>query len=70
MAEQLTKPGVKKTVRLDRNEIYVTCERTVPGRHPTIWAAVDMNLHDTYACTGGTLLSKPNITMWPTRYGR
>ncbi len=55
VVEQLTRPGVvPKTVQLDRNEIYVTYERTVPDREPTAWAGMDMNAkNNTYAYANG-----------------
>ncbi len=44
MVEQLGRPGVTpKTVKLTRDEIHVTHERTVPDRQPTTWAGVDTN---------------------------
>ena len=66
MVERLTKPGVvPKTVQLDRDEIYVTYERTVPDREPTVWAGIDMNAkNNTYAYANGM-----TGTVW-NDYGR
>ena len=62
VVERLTRPGVKpKTVLLDRNEIYVTYEESVPDREPAAWAGVDMNAdNNTYACTDGTVIIRRN----------
>lgn len=62
MVERLTRPGVRpKTVLLDRNEIYVTYEESVPDHEPTAWAGVDMNAdNNTYVCTDGTVIIRRN----------
>ena len=52
---------VPKTVKLTRDEIYVTYEKTVPDRQPTTWAGVDMNAdNNTYALLDGTVIVKRN----------
>ena len=55
VVERLTEPGVvPKTVRLDRDEIYITYERDVPDHEPVSWAGVDMNAdNNTYAYPNG-----------------
>ena len=62
MVEQLGRPGVTpKTVKLTRDEIHVTYEKTVPDRQPTTWAGVDMNAdNNTYALLDGTVMVKRN----------
>ncbi len=62
LVEQLTRPGVTpKTVRLTRDEIYVTYERVVPDREPTAWAGVDMNAdNNTYALADGRVVVEHN----------
>ena len=52
---------VPKTVKLTRDEIYITYEKTVPDREPTTWAGVDMNAdNNTYALLDGTVIVKRN----------
>ena len=55
VVERLTEPGViPKTVRLGRDEIYVTYEMDVPDREPISWAGLDMNAgNNTYAYPNG-----------------
>ena len=60
VVDQLTRPGVTpRTVKLTRDEIYVTYERTVPDREPTTKVGVDMNAdNNTYALLDGTVIVK------------
>ena len=52
---------VPKTVKLTRDEIYITYEKTVPDREPTTWAGVDMNAdNNTYALSDGTVIVERN----------
>ena len=62
MVEQLTGSGVTpKTVKITKDEIYVTYERTVPDREPTTWAGVDMNAdNNTYAFLDGSVMVQHN----------
>ena len=62
MVKHLTQPDVTpKTVKITRDEIYVTYERTVPDRQPTIWAGVDMNAgNNTYVLLDGTVMVERN----------
>ncbi len=62
LVEQLTGPGVApRTVRLTRDEIYVTYERVVPDREPATWAGVDMNAdNNTYALADGGVVVEHN----------
>ena len=55
VVERLTELGViPKTVRLDRDEIYITYEKGVPDREPASWAGMDMNAgNNTYAYPNG-----------------
>ena len=57
VVERLSKPYVKpKTIRIDRDRIYVTYER-VHDREPVDWAGVDMNAgNNTYACADGRIM--------------
>ncbi|MBI1657545.1 MAG: transposase [Thaumarchaeota archaeon] len=55
VVKRLAEPGVvPKTVRLDRDEIYITYERYVPDREPASWVGIDMNAgNNTYAYPNG-----------------
>ena len=62
VVERLSKPYVKpKTIRIDRDRIYVTYEERVHDREPVDWAGVDMNAgNNTYACADGRVMVVPN----------
>ena len=62
MVERLSKPHIKpKTIRIDRDRIYVTYEKHVPDREPVDWAGVDMNAgNNPYARADGRVMVVPN----------